>query len=147
MLADNVCQHGVVTCLLSGQLEVQLLAVGVQHVLACVLCDHVYLSMEVPSHACGTLGGSLTGMCGAVCCRDVVRGVRWLGATPRLVSFSSERLANGFRNCICITDACSRRSTPFRCGGLGRPVADCSLAACLQQPVCCVGLFLLSPAG
>lgn len=49
--------------------------------------------------------------------KDVVRGVRWLGATARIVSFSSERLPNStsFRNTLLLSDARSRASMPFRC--------------------------------
>ena len=44
-----------------------------------------------------------------------MRGVRWLGATPRVVSFCSERQPGGnFRNSLLLTDARSRASVPFR---------------------------------
>lgn len=50
----------------------------------------------------------------------MVRGVRWLGATARIVSFSSERLPNSttFRNTLLLSDARSRASMPFRCAAL-----------------------------
>ena len=44
----------------------------------------------------------------------MVRGVRWLGASARVASFSSERTAHGFRNALLLTDARSRASLPFR---------------------------------
>ena len=46
-----------------------------------------------------------------------VLGVRWLGATPRVVSFSTEKLAGaagGYRNTLLITDMRSRLSAPLR---------------------------------
>ena len=46
--------------------------------------------------------------------RDVVRGVRWLGSSPLLVSFSTEKLANGYCNTLLLTDVRSRSSRPFR---------------------------------
>lgn len=46
--------------------------------------------------------------------RDMVRGVRWLGASARVASFSSERTPHGFRNTLLLTDARSRASLPFR---------------------------------
>jgi hypothetical protein len=46
--------------------------------------------------------------------KDVVRGVRWLGATPRVVTFSSEKAGAGFRNSLLLTDVRARCSTPFR---------------------------------
>ena len=46
--------------------------------------------------------------------RDMVRGVRWLGASARVASFSSERTERGFRNALLLTDARSRASQPFR---------------------------------
>jgi len=46
--------------------------------------------------------------------KDVVRGVRWLGPSARVVSFSSEKNAHGYRNTLLITDVRSRVSLPFR---------------------------------
>ena len=46
--------------------------------------------------------------------KDVVRGVRWLGPSARVVSFSSEKTAHGYRNTLLITDVRSRASLPFR---------------------------------
>ncbi len=43
-----------------------------------------------------------------------MRGVRWLGSSARVASFSSERTAHGFRNTLLLTDARSRASLPFR---------------------------------
>lgn len=57
--------------------------------------------------------------------KDIVRGVRWLGPTARIVSFSSERLPNSaaFRNTLLLTDARSRASLPFReVGGEDAPM-------------------------
>ncbi|KAG2490001.1 hypothetical protein HYH03_011468 [Edaphochlamys debaryana] len=43
--------------------------------------------------------------------RDVpVRGIRWLGASPRLASFSAEKGAHGWANTLLITDIRSGRS-------------------------------------
>ena len=52
----------------------------------------------------------------AGCHRDAVRGVRWLGPTARIASFSSDRVQHGqaFRNALVITDVRSRSSLPFR---------------------------------
>ncbi|KAK9845313.1 hypothetical protein WJX81_003317 [Elliptochloris bilobata] len=44
----------------------------------------------------------------------MARGVRWLGASARVASFSSERTAHGYRNTLLLTDARSRASLPFR---------------------------------
>ncbi len=42
--------------------------------------------------------------------KDAVRGVRWLGTSPRFASFSSEKAGHGgFRNSLAITDIRSRR--------------------------------------
>ena len=46
--------------------------------------------------------------------RDVVRGVRWLGSTSRIASFSSEKTANGFHNTLLLTDVRNRASIAFR---------------------------------
>lgn len=46
--------------------------------------------------------------------KDVVRGVRWLGCSPLIVSFSTEKLHNGFCNALLLTDVRSRASVPFR---------------------------------
>ncbi|KAL4422261.1 hypothetical protein ABPG75_008458 [Micractinium tetrahymenae] len=46
-----------------------------------------------------------------------VQGLRWLGGAPRLVSFSSEKAAQGFTNTLLITDVRNRVSLPFREGG------------------------------
>ncbi|BDA45713.1 probable WD repeat-containing protein 11 at C-terminar half [Coccomyxa sp. Obi] len=46
--------------------------------------------------------------------KDVVRGVRWLGPSARVVSFSSEKTQHGYRNTLLITDVRSRASLPFR---------------------------------
>ena len=50
---------------------------------------------------------------------DAVRGVRWLGTSPRLVSFTSEKSSGpqgaGYYNGLMLTDVRSRR----RCGGEG----------------------------
>lgn len=55
--------------------------------------------------------------------RDVVRGVRWLGPTSRIVSFSSEKAAHGFRNTLLLTDIRNRNSLPFReVGAEGAPM-------------------------
>lgn len=43
-----------------------------------------------------------------------MRGVRWLGPSARVVSFSSEKTAHGYRNTLLITDVRSRASLPFR---------------------------------
>lgn len=44
----------------------------------------------------------------------MVRGVRWLGPSARVVSFSSEKTQHGYRNTLLITDVRSRASLPFR---------------------------------
>ena len=55
--------------------------------------------------------------------RDVVRGVRWLGPTARIVSFSSEKAAHGYRNTLLLTDIRNRSSLPFReVGAEGAPM-------------------------
>ena len=47
--------------------------------------------------------------------RDIVRGVRWLGSSARLVTFSSEKAGPaGHRNTLLLTDVRARVSTPFR---------------------------------
>jgi hypothetical protein len=43
-----------------------------------------------------------------------VQGVRWLGASARLVSHSTEKVAGGYRNTLLITDVRNRLSLPFR---------------------------------
>ena len=43
-----------------------------------------------------------------------MRGVRWLGPSARVVSFSSEKTTHGYRNTLLITDVRSRASLPFR---------------------------------
>ncbi len=43
-----------------------------------------------------------------------MRGVRWLGPSARVVSFSSEKTQHGYRNTLLITDVRSRASLPFR---------------------------------
>ena len=35
-----------------------------------------------------------------------LQGLRWLGGTPRLVSFSSEKAAQGFKNVLLVTGGC-----------------------------------------
>eukprot|EP00878_Enallax_costatus_P028496 GHUV01030783.1.p1 GENE.GHUV01030783.1~~GHUV01030783.1.p1 ORF type:complete len:625 (+),score=177.47 GHUV01030783.1:478-2352(+) len=57
--------------------------------------------------------------------KDVVRGVRWLGNTSRVVSFSSERISNGaWRNSLVVTDVRTGQSVPFRdnIGSEGSPM-------------------------
>lgn len=44
----------------------------------------------------------------------MVRGVRWLGTSSRIVTFSSEKQGDGFRNSLLLTDVRSRCSVPFR---------------------------------
>jgi hypothetical protein len=46
--------------------------------------------------------------------KDSVRGVRWLGTSARLVTFSSERVGDGWRNSLLLTDIRNRASAPFR---------------------------------
>jgi hypothetical protein len=42
--------------------------------------------------------------------KDAVRGVRWLGSSPLLVSFSSEKSSSGgWRNSLLLTDVCTGR--------------------------------------
>lgn len=43
-----------------------------------------------------------------------MRGVRWLGSTSRVASFSSEKISNGFRNTLLLTDVRNRASISFR---------------------------------
>ena len=43
-----------------------------------------------------------------------MRGVRWLGPTARIVSFSSEKAAHGYRNTLLLTDIRNRSSLAFR---------------------------------
>ncbi|KAK9867753.1 hypothetical protein WJX84_002654 [Apatococcus fuscideae] len=50
----------------------------------------------------------------AVLIGDAVRGVRWLGTSPRIISFSSEKTSHGFRNSLVLTDIRNRASIPFR---------------------------------
>jgi hypothetical protein len=49
--------------------------------------------------------------------KDVVRGLRWLGNTPRLVSFSCKKEKHGWRNCLIVTDMrrCSRAPATMQC--------------------------------
>ena len=55
--------------------------------------------------------------------KDVVRGVRWLGPTARIVSFSSEKAAHGYRNTLLLTDIRNRSSLAFReVGAEGAPM-------------------------
>lgn len=55
--------------------------------------------------------------------KDVVRGVRWLGPTARIVSFSSEKTAHGYRNTLLLTDIRNRSSLAFReVGAEGAPM-------------------------
>ena len=52
-----------------------------------------------------------------------MRGVRWLGPTARIVSFSSEKAAHGYRNTLLLTDIRNRSSLPFReVGAEGAPM-------------------------
>ena len=46
--------------------------------------------------------------------RELVRGVRWLGTSPLLVTFSSEKAGDGFRNSLRLTSVRGRDSVPFR---------------------------------
>jgi len=46
--------------------------------------------------------------------KDVVRGVRWLGPSSLLASFSSEKAAGGYCNRLLLTDVRTRISLPFR---------------------------------
>ena len=55
--------------------------------------------------AAGTLAGAH---------KDMVRGVRWLGTSSRLVSFSSEKVGDGWRNTLLLTDVRNRLSCGFR---------------------------------
>jgi hypothetical protein len=41
-----------------------------------------------------------------------------MGPTPRVASFTSEKLPNGFRNTLLLTDVRNRASIPFREVGL-----------------------------
>lgn len=68
--------------------------------------------------------------------RDMVRGVRWLGDSPRLVTFSSEKAGGaggGFRNTLLLTDVRARASTPFREVGTSAGDKQGVLLCC---PVC-----------
>ncbi|KAK9829709.1 hypothetical protein WJX72_007460 [[Myrmecia] bisecta] len=63
--------------------------------------------------------GALTPLMGTISVslgahKDIVRGVRWLGPTARIVSFSSEKTQHGFRNTLLLTDIRNRSSLPFR---------------------------------
>ncbi|KAK9863395.1 hypothetical protein WJX84_011255 [Apatococcus fuscideae] len=63
--------------------------------------------------------GALMPLQGTICVslgahRDAVRGVRWLGTSPRIISFSSEKTSHGFRNSLVLTDIRNRASIPFR---------------------------------
>ena len=52
-----------------------------------------------------------------------MRGVRWLGPTARIVSFSSEKAAHGYRNTLLVTDIRNRSSLAFReVGAEGAPM-------------------------
>ena len=46
--------------------------------------------------------------------KDVVRGVRWLGPSSLLASFSSEKSGGGYCNRLLLTDVRTRLSLPFR---------------------------------
>jgi hypothetical protein len=46
--------------------------------------------------------------------KEMVRGVRWLGTSSRIVSFSSEKAAGGWRNSLLLTDVRNRLSIAFR---------------------------------
>ena len=46
--------------------------------------------------------------------KDVVRGVRWLGPSTLLASFSSEKTGGGYCNRLSLTDIRTRLSLPFR---------------------------------
>lgn len=50
--------------------------------------------------------------------KEMVRGVRWLGTSARLVSFSSEKLGGGWRNTLLLTDVRNRLSFVFRDVGM-----------------------------
>jgi hypothetical protein len=70
--------------------------------------------------------------------REAVRGLRWLGCSPLLVSFSSERGSGGsgsggWRNRCAVTDVRTGR----RCGGAGWKPAR---PAWLAVPACCEGV-------
>ena len=77
----------------------------------------------------------------------MVRGVRWLGTTSRIVTFSSEKQGDGFRNSLLLTDVRSRASVPFRevtC--LPRVLQSQLLASCFQcyeQSTYCVITYCL----
>ena len=76
---------------------------------------------------------TLSVLAAAGCHKDAVRGVRWLGPTTRLVSFSSERVQHGqaTRNALVLTDARSRSCLPFRCAR-----GPCAGAACAGAAGC-----------
>jgi hypothetical protein len=44
----------------------------------------------------------------------IVRGVRWLGVSPRIATFTSEKAPHGFHNLLVVTDVRSGRSVPLR---------------------------------
>ncbi len=46
--------------------------------------------------------------------KDSVRGVRWLGTSARLITFASERVGDGWRNTLLLTDIRNRASAPLR---------------------------------
>ena len=46
--------------------------------------------------------------------KDVVRGVRWLGPSSLLASFSSEKSSGAYCNRLVLTDVRTRLSLPFR---------------------------------
>ena len=46
--------------------------------------------------------------------KEKVRGVRWLGSGSKLITFSTEKQANGWRNTLVMTDLRTRSQIPFR---------------------------------
>ena len=66
-----------------------------------------------------------------------MRGVRWLGPTARIASFSSDKAQHGqaFRNALVITDVRSRSSLAFRWAS-GMIYAGVALPEQWSSPTC-----------
>ncbi|KAI3424707.1 hypothetical protein D9Q98_008096 [Chlorella vulgaris] len=60
---------------------------------------------------------------------SAIQSLRWLGCTARLVSHSSEKVAQGYKNVLLITDVRNRVSLPFREGVAADPAPLTGLRA------------------
>lgn len=88
---------------------------------ACLLSNLVGVCSPFPTWGLLPLMGVALLLQGAH--KDAVRGVRWLGPTARIVSFTSEKVAHGYRNTLLLTDIRNRSSFAFReVGAEGAPL-------------------------